>query len=143
MLKGLRMNVPDDWWDGFTGHKLNGGVIACVDFGIDGNKYFQLELDGERGDYYPMCYNVIVRYANKMAVIDPAQEEVVVVETVDNDDNDDVDDDYYFTTPPAAARNKRRRLNKQTTINPDLNEFVEEGTADGGPEFVEEGTADG
>ncbi len=46
-LKGLRMNVPDNWWDGFTGHKLNGGVIAHVDFGIDGNKYFQLELDGE------------------------------------------------------------------------------------------------
>ena len=139
-LKGLRMNVPDNWWDGFTGHNLNGGVIARVDFGIDGNKYFQLELDGERGAYYPMHYNAVVCYADKThhaflsfrlpahAVSDPAQE-VVVVEAVDDDDNDDVDDDDYFTTPPAAARNKRRRLNKQTTINPDLSEFVEEGTA--------------
>ena len=143
-LKGLRMNVPDNWWDGFTGHNLNGGVIARVDFGIDGNKYFQLELDGERGAYYPMHYNAVVRYADKThrafssfhlpahAVSDPAQE-VVVVETVDDNDNDEVDDDDYFTTPPAAARNKRCRLNKQRTINPDLSEFVEEGTAEGGP----------
>ena len=146
-LKGLRMNVPDDWWDGFTGHKLNGGVIARVDFGIDGNKYFQLELDGERGAYYPMRYDAVVRYADKThrafssfrlpahAVSDPAQEVVVVEETVDDNDNDDADDDDYFTTPPpAAARNKRQRLNsKQMTINPDLSKFVEEGTADGGP----------
>jgi len=59
-LKGLRMNVPHDWWDGFTGHKLNGGVIARVDFGIDGNKYFQLELDGERGAYHPMRYDAVM-----------------------------------------------------------------------------------
>jgi hypothetical protein len=145
-LKGLRMNVPDDWWDGFTGHKLNGGVIARVDFGIDGNKYFQLELDGERSAFYPMRYDAVVRYADEThrafssfrlpahAVSNPAQEVVVVEETVDDNDNDDVDDDDYFTTPPAAARNKRQRLNsKQMTINPDLSEFVEEGTADGGP----------
>jgi hypothetical protein len=96
-----------------------------------------------------MRYDAIVLYADEThrafssfrlpahAVSDPAQEVVVVEETtVDDDYNDDVDDDDYddyFTTPPAAARNKRRRLNKQITINPDLNEFVEEGTADGGP----------
>ena len=91
-----------------------------------------------------MCYDAVVRYADEThrsfssfrlpahAVSNPAQE-VVVVETIGDDDNYDVNDDDYFTTPPAAARNKRRRLNKQTTINPDLSEFVEEGTADGGP----------
>ena len=93
------MNVPDNWWDGFTGHKLNGGVIAHVDFGIDRNKYFQLELDGERGAFYPMSYDAVVCYAKEMhhaflsfcllahAVSDPAQEVVVVEETVDDDDN--------------------------------------------------------
>ena len=127
-LKGLRMNVPDDWWDGFTGQKLNGGVIARVDFGIDRNKYFQLKLDGERGAYYPMRYDAVVCYADEThrsfssfglpahAVSNPSQK-VVVVETVDDDDNDDVDDyDYFFTTPPAAACNKRHRLNKQRQL---------------------------
>jgi hypothetical protein len=63
LLKGLRMNVPDDWWDGFTGHKLNCRVIAHVNFGIDGNKIFQLKLDGERGAYYPMRYDAVVLIA--------------------------------------------------------------------------------
>jgi hypothetical protein len=145
-LKCLRMNVLDDLWDGFTSHKLNGGVIARVDFGIDGNKYFQHELDGEHGAFYPMRYDAVVRYADEThrafssfrlpahAVSDPAQEVVVVEETVDDDDNDDVDDDDYFTTAPTAAHNKRPCLNSmQTTINPDFREFVEERTADGGP----------
>ena len=93
-----------------------------------------------------MRYDAVVRYADEThrafssfhlpahAVSDPAQEVVIVVETVDDDDNDDVDDDDYFTTPPPAEHNKQRRLNSmQTTINPDFREFVEEGTADGGP----------
>ena len=46
LLKGLRMNVPDNWWDGFTGHKLNGGVIAHIDFGID-RKWPLLARKGE------------------------------------------------------------------------------------------------
>ncbi len=92
---------------------------AHVDFGIDGNKYIQLELDGERGAFYPMRYDAVVCYADKMnrafssfrlpthAVSDPAQEVVIVEQTVDDDDNNYVNDNDDFTTPPAAARNKR------------------------------------
>ena len=142
LLRGLRMNVPDDWWPGFTGHQLNGGVIAPVDFEIDRNNYFQLEPDKERGAFYAMRYNAVVCFADEThhsfssfclpahALSNPAQE-VVVVKTVNNDDNNDDDDKYV--TPPPAAHNIQRCLNQQTTINPDLSAFGEEGMADGGP----------
>ena len=147
-LRGLRMNVPDDWWPGFAGNKLNGGVIARVDFDIATNNHFQLELDNEPGSFYAMRYDAVVRFADEThdsfssyrlpahALRDPA-DDVFVVETVDDDDDDD---DDYFKTPPA--RNKRRRLTKkQSTINPDLTAFGEDGTADSA--FGEEGTVDG
>ena len=116
LLRGLHMNVPDDWWPGFTGHQLNGRVIACVDFEINRNKYFQLKLDKERGIFYAVRYDAIVRYADEAhrsflsfrlpahALSNPAQE-IVVVETADNNVNND-DDDNYVTLPPAAC-NKR------------------------------------
>ena len=138
-LRGLRMNVPDDWWPGFTSNNLNGGVIARVDLDIATNNHFQLELDNEPGSFYAMRYDAVVRYADEThrsfssfrlpahALSDPANE-AVVVEDVDEDDDDEDD----FLTPPPA-RNKRRRLQKkQTTINPDSRMFGEEGTADGG-----------
>jgi hypothetical protein len=133
------MNVPDDWWPGFTSNNLNGGVMARVDLDIATNNHFQLELDNEPGSFYAMRYDAVVRYADEThrsfssfrlpahALSDPAND-AVVVEDVDEDD-DDGDD---FLTPPPA-RNKRRRLQKkQSTINPDSSMFGEEGTADGG-----------
>ncbi len=147
LLRGLRMKVPDDWWPGFSGRALNAGAIARVDLDIDTNNHFQLELDKEQGVFYAMRYDAVVRFADEThhsfssyrlpahALRNPA-DDVFVVETV-NDDNDD--DDEYVTPPPA--RNKRRRLaKKQTTINPDLSAFGEEGTADSA--IGEEGTAD-
>ena len=146
-LRGLRMKVPDDWWPGFSGRALNAGAIACVDLDINTNNHFQLELDKERGVFYAMRYDAVVRFADEThryfssyrlpahALRDPA-DDVFVVETVDDDDDDD---DESVTPPPA--RNKQRRLAKrQTTINPDLSAFGEEGTADSA--IVEEGTAD-
>jgi hypothetical protein len=48
-LRGLRMNVPDDWWPGFAGNNLNGGVIAHVDLDIATNNHFQLEPRRKKG----------------------------------------------------------------------------------------------
>ena len=130
------MKVPDDWWPGFSGRALNAGAIARVDLDIDTNNHFQLELDKERGVFYAMRYNAVIRFANKThhsfslyrlpahALRDPA-DDVVVVETVDDDDDGD---DEYVTPPPAC--NKRRRLTKKPlTINPDSSAFGKEGTA--------------
>ena len=142
------MKVLDDWWPGFSGRALNAGVIARVDLDIEMNNHFQLKLDKEQGVFYAMQYDAVVCFADEThrsfssyrlpahALRDPA-DDVFVVET--NDDDDDEDDEYI--TPPQA-RNKRRRLTKkQSTINPDLTAFGEEGTADSA--FGEEGTADG
>jgi hypothetical protein len=54
------MNVPDDWWPGFTGHQLNGGVIARANFEINRNNHSQLELDKECGVFYVMRYDAII-----------------------------------------------------------------------------------
>ena len=122
-------------------------MIARVNLDIDTNNHFQLELDKERGVFYAMRYDAVVRFADEThrsfssyrlpahALRDPA-DDVFVVETVDDDDDDD---DEYVTPPPA--RNKRRHLAKrQTTFNPDLSAFGEEGTADSA--IGKEGTAD-
>jgi len=105
------MNVPDDWWPGFTSENLNGGVIARVDLDIATNNHFQLELDNEPGSFYAMRYDAVVLYADEThrsyssfclpahALSDPAGE-VVVVEDVDEDD--DHDDD--FSTPPPSTQ---------------------------------------
>ncbi|KAL3797757.1 hypothetical protein ACHAW5_007544 [Stephanodiscus triporus] len=113
LLRGLRMNVPDNWWPGFAGNNLNGGVIARVDLDIVTNNHFQLELDNEPGSFYAMRYDAVA----------------IIVEDVNEDDDDDDD----FSTPPPPARNKRCHLQmKQMTINPDSSMFGKDGTADGG-----------
>jgi hypothetical protein len=66
LVRGLRMKVPDDWWPGFSGRALNNGVITCVDFDIDTNNHFQLELDKEHGIFYAMRYDAVVWFAGKM-----------------------------------------------------------------------------
>jgi hypothetical protein len=148
LLRGLRMKVPDDWWPGFSGRALNAGVITRVDLDINTNNHFQLKLDKERGVFYAMRYDAIVRFADEThrsfssyclpahARRNPA-DDVFVVKTVDDDDDDD---DDYFTPPPA--HNKRRCLTKkQSTINPDLTAFGEEGTTDRRLERKERWTA--
>ena len=44
-LIGLRMRVPDNWWDVWTGSQLYEGQIAAVDFDDEAEQYFMLELD--------------------------------------------------------------------------------------------------
>ena len=126
------MSVPGDWWPGFTGKNLNGGVIARVDLDINTNNHFQLKLDNEPGAFYAMGYDAVALYANEThhlyssfrlpahALSDPAYEEVVVKDVNEDDD----DDDEFLTL--AQARNKKRLLQKkQTTINPDSSMFGE------------------
>ncbi len=107
------MDVFDNWWPSFSGQTLNAGVIAGVDFDIDTNNHFQLELYLEQGVYYAMRYNAVVSYAFKThcsyslfclpahALCDPV-EDVVVVETVDEDD--DNNDNNDFITPPSTQQ---------------------------------------
>ena len=63
-LPGLRVAVPECWWDGYNGSKLCKGRIAHVDFDAEGEKFFMLELDTERGAFYPMQYDAVLHYAD-------------------------------------------------------------------------------
>ena len=53
-LIGLRMKVPERWWAGCTGSKLFHGKIIAIDFSDDAVRYFQFELDIEKGAHYPI-----------------------------------------------------------------------------------------
>ena len=64
-LVSLRMKVPDHWWDGCTGRELYEGIIAAVNFDDHGDRFFQLELDEEKGVLYPMRYDAVLHYADE------------------------------------------------------------------------------
>ena len=63
-LVRLRVKVPDSWWVNYDGGELNIGVIAAVDFTQPRHTYFQLELDGELGAYYPMRYDSVFSFVD-------------------------------------------------------------------------------
>ncbi len=115
LLVGLHMKVPDDWWLSFSYQTLNAGMIAGINFDINTNIHFQLELDKEWCIYYAMCYDAVVCYVNEMhssssffhlpayALRNPL-EDVMEVETVDDGNYDDNDDDDYITHTPSMQQ---------------------------------------
>jgi len=63
---GCRLNVDDDWWpENPGGSGSNPGVIHHVDFSQSRARYFVVELDDEQGDFHPMPYNDVFRYADE------------------------------------------------------------------------------
>ena len=64
-LVGLRMKVPEHWWAGCTGNTLCEGEIAAIDFTDNAGRYFQLELDDEKGSHYAMRYDAVLHYADE------------------------------------------------------------------------------
>ncbi|KAL3773343.1 hypothetical protein ACHAW5_010020 [Stephanodiscus triporus] len=64
-LVGLRLKVPEKWWNGYTGNTLYAGQIAAVNFS-DNAKPFMFELDNEENDEsYRMRYDAVLCYADK------------------------------------------------------------------------------
>ena len=59
------MKVPDHWWPSFTGNALWEGHIHSINFDADGARYFQLELDDEKGALYPMRYDAVLHYVDE------------------------------------------------------------------------------
>jgi hypothetical protein len=57
------MEVPDNWWPAFSGQALNTGRIAGVDFDIEIENHFQLELDN---------YTMMLLSALQMSCISPS-----------------------------------------------------------------------
>mmetsp|Transcript_29715 Transcript_29715/g.54811 ORF Transcript_29715/g.54811 Transcript_29715/m.54811 type:complete len:88 (+) Transcript_29715:170-433(+) len=59
------MKVPERWWVGYTGSKLFHGQITALDFSDDAERYFQFELDSEKGAHYPIRYDAVLHYADE------------------------------------------------------------------------------
>ena len=53
-LVGLRMQVPDQWWDGCYGNMLCPGKITLFDSSVEKEDVFSLELEKEPGALYLM-----------------------------------------------------------------------------------------
>ena len=66
-LIGLRVKVPEGWWDGASGSALFMGTIRSVDFNDTAERYFQFECDGDAvpGRLYPMRYDAVLHYADE------------------------------------------------------------------------------
>ena len=63
-LVGLRLKVPEHWWDGFSGNTESEGRIAEVDFEDAAERFFMLELDEEEGCHYSMRHDAVLHYAD-------------------------------------------------------------------------------
>ena len=63
-LVSLRLNVPSHWWPDFDGDEDNLGTIAAVNFTQTNRRYFQLLLDGDKGEdaYYSMQYDAVLAF---------------------------------------------------------------------------------
>ena len=64
-LVGLRMKVPERWWDGCTGNTLFHGEITAIDFTDDAERYFKFRPDSEKAKLYPMRYDAVLHYADE------------------------------------------------------------------------------
>jgi len=63
-LIGLRLHVPESWWDGHDGDELYFGPISALDFAKPRQCFFQFELNSERGAFYPMRYDAVFTFAD-------------------------------------------------------------------------------
>ena len=62
-LVGLRLKVPEHWWNGCTGNTLYAGRISAINVSDHRQRYFMLEMD--TGEEYPVRYDAVLRYADR------------------------------------------------------------------------------
>ncbi|OEU11447.1 hypothetical protein FRACYDRAFT_245186 [Fragilariopsis cylindrus CCMP1102] len=98
-LVGLSMKVPDYWWDGCKGYRLNDGVIDSYD-SVE-QKWNLLLNSRDDNDRYLMNYTAVSTYADSdSSTIDEYQ--LPFAEIYDGDDIIDANNGVrYFRTPPS------------------------------------------
>jgi len=62
-LVGLRLNIPENWWNECTGNTLYAGRISAINFSDHRQRYFTLEMD--TGEKYRVRYDVVLCYADR------------------------------------------------------------------------------
>jgi hypothetical protein len=63
-LIGLRLNIPNKWWPGFSDGGINRGKIAAINYDPSSSFYFEVELNNEPGAHYAMRYSSVLLYAD-------------------------------------------------------------------------------
>jgi hypothetical protein len=63
-LAGLRLNIPNKWWPGFSNGGINRGKIAAINYNPPSLNYFEVELDDEPDAHYPMGYSSVLLYTD-------------------------------------------------------------------------------
>ncbi|OEU05936.1 hypothetical protein FRACYDRAFT_257320 [Fragilariopsis cylindrus CCMP1102] len=98
-LVGLSMKVPDYWWDGCKGYRLNDGVIDSYD-SVE-QKWNLLLNSRDDNDRYLMNYTAVSTYADSdSSTIDEYQLPFAAI--YDGDDIIDANNGVrYFRTPPT------------------------------------------
>ncbi len=61
-LVGLRLNIPNKWWPGFSNGGINRGKIAAINYDPLSLYYFKVELNNEPGAHYAMRYSSVLLY---------------------------------------------------------------------------------
>jgi hypothetical protein len=62
-LVGLRLKIPERWWNGLTGNTLYAGQISDINFSDHLKRYFTLKMD--TGEEYPVLYDFVLCYADR------------------------------------------------------------------------------
>jgi hypothetical protein len=138
LLTGLCMNVPSSWWASITSPELNAGAISHLDFNQENERFFQLELDEEKGIYHAMRYDAVLLYPDKShptfahfhlpyaALADPTNNQVQTqwspIAKAVLDDDAGVDGDNLITPP---------RNNVRQQCNMTINNYLVLGVKDG------------
>ena len=71
--RGLRLKIPDNWWNGCSGNQLNAGTIKSIKLNDNAGRHFVVELDDDkqrnqtlrRPVVYQLRYNAVLLYADK------------------------------------------------------------------------------
>jgi hypothetical protein len=65
-LIGIKMAVPDSWWDGYDTPDINYGRIIAVDFSDPAGRFWKLQLDSDDdNEIYLMRYDALALYADE------------------------------------------------------------------------------
>ena len=62
-LVGLRLQIPEVWWNGCTGNSLHAGKISGINFSDHRQRYFTLKMD--TGEEHPVRYDFVLCYADR------------------------------------------------------------------------------
>jgi hypothetical protein len=147
-LIGLRLNIPNKWWPGFSDGGINRGKIAAINYNPSSSYYFEVELDDEPGAHYAMRYSSVILYADnqpgfsqfRLPSCCPANPEDEIARVrVPKKIGWMVDDDYTDKEDAVVDEEEAIEINNRDHDNDDDNEGDDgsDDDDDGGDDYIE------